>query len=93
MPVRSVYQTDVLDLRPAFDDGGRPLDLQVLDNRYRIAIRQFIAVGVADDARSLRIGGAVLRVPFMASFGAHPQAAIGIDMLAPTGGAFQVGRH
>jgi hypothetical protein len=81
-------QTDALDLGAHFEGDGRALDLQVLDDHYRVAIGQHIAIGIPYHRIRGVVGGCGLRHrPFIAAVGANIVVAVLIGVFQSALGA------
>lgn len=84
-----VHQANAFDLGALLDDGGRALDLQILDQQHAVAVSQRGAVGVFDDAGGAVVIGSHIGLgrPFMAAVGADQQGAVGVGVVQAALGA------
>lgn len=84
-----IQQAYALDLGAFLDHGRRALDLQVLDQQHAVAVGQWCAVGIFDDALAALfvISGIGVGRPFMGAIGADQQFAIGVGVVQAALGA------
>ncbi|MPN38746.1 hypothetical protein SDC9_186271 [bioreactor metagenome] len=84
-----IDQADAFDLGAFFDDGRGALDLQVLDQQHAVAVGQWRAVGILDEAGAVVFigNGFCMGRPFMGAIGAYQQIAIGIGIVQAALGA------
>lgn len=74
--VVAFHQTDVFDFGAHFEDGGRPFDFEVFDDRDGIAVAQFVAIGVFDYFDLVEVFGHGNGGPFVPALWADQEHAV-----------------